>query len=250
VNAVIARPVIRFGIAVVLLAVQARASFATETAPADETKEACVDAHERGQRLDLAGKLRAARETFMSCAQEACPLLVRRECTELAEGVAQRQPSVLVTVLADGAETLDARLSLDGDEVVLSGRPLDVDPGAHVLRAALPDGRAAQQRLTIRAGEQQRVTLTVPPRPPAREPRVGPPVAAFVSSGVAALGVGSFVVFGIAGRSLESDRAHGCAHACTETDLAPVRRDYLIADISLSVGVVAAGIATWLFLRH
>jgi hypothetical protein len=75
------------------------------------------------------------------------------------------------------------------------------------------------------------------------------PVLAYVLGGVAAFALGSFSYFAIAGKTLEKNRARTCSPSCTDDQVAPVRRDYAIADVSLGVGVIAAGLATWLFLR-
>jgi hypothetical protein len=65
---------------------------------------------------------------------------------------------------------------------------------------------------------------------------------------VAALGLGT--TFAILGSSKKSD-IDACSPTCG-SDMRPtydgLKSNYLIADIGFGVGVVAAGVATWLFL--
>ena len=75
------------------------------------------------------------------------------------------------------------------------------------------------------------------------------PALAWVLAGVAAAGAGSFTYFAIAGKAHENDLAGSCSPACSDAEVAPVRRDYLAADISLGAGLVAGALAAWLFLR-
>ncbi len=49
-----------------------------------------------------------------------------------------------------------------------------VDPGEHVVRAQLPDGRSIEQRVTIAAGEQQSIVIVLPAAAPAPTPVASP----------------------------------------------------------------------------
>jgi hypothetical protein len=69
--------------------------------------------------------------------------------------------------------------------------------------------------------------------------------------GVGLAGFGGFAVFGLTGLSEKRDLADTCAPSgsCAAGDVSSARTRLIIADVSLGVGVVAVGIATYLFLR-
>jgi len=46
-----------------------------------QDKQACVSAYEEGQQLRKAGKLTSARARLLTCAQEGCPAVLRKDCT-------------------------------------------------------------------------------------------------------------------------------------------------------------------------
>jgi hypothetical protein len=64
--------------------------------------------------------------------------------------------------------------------------------------------------------------------------------------GAAALG--SFAFFALTGKSDENDLRDSCSPNCPESDVDSVRTKYLVADISLGVGIASLGAATWLFV--
>src|SRR5262249_29994450 len=108
-------------------------------------------------------------------------------------------------------------------------------------------------RIVLRAGEKNRrvdVTFPAPAVVPPIVPHRPPPIAAYVATAFAVAGIGTFAGFAIGGKLLENDRADTCGHRCTDDQVAPIRRDYAIADIALGVSVVATGVAIWLFASH
>lgn len=66
---------------------------------------------------------------------------------------------------------------------------------------------------------------------------------------VSLVGFGAFAGFGLYGnsqkRSLET-----CKPACDPLRVDEVKRDYIIADVGLGVGVVFLGLATWSFVTR
>ncbi len=228
------------------------------------SKEECAKAHDQAQRLQLDGKLKAARERAMFCAAEACPALVRRECITIAEELVRKQPSVLVSVRVAGADVTGAKVQLDGDEFVVTGRPVTVDPGEHVVVATLEDGRRLQSRFLAMVGEQERaIALEAPALEPAREPPraetaaaeaarppsrrpIGVVISSFVTAGLLA----SFIGFSLHGRSLEDQAAASCLGACPPERLAPIRQDYAVGDLSLLGAVIALGVTVALVIVY
>ena len=225
-------------------------------ADADEAKAACLSAHEDGQFLRNSGQLRAARERLVECDRPACPPLGERDCANLIVELEAEQPTLIVEARnAHGDETLGGRVFVDG--VLVSERrdavAVPVDPGQHVLRVELPDVPAVEQTVVVRPGEKdRRIVLQLPeapfersPVPPASRPVPG---LALVLGGTTLVAAGSFAYFAVAGKNLENDRARTCLPRCTDAQLAAVRIDYALADVSLAIAVLSAGAALWVIL--
>src|SRR5205807_1214100 len=106
-------------------------------ARAADVKAACVAASTEGQSLRDAGKLKAARDQFVSCARDQCPTVVRRYCADWLTDVERRLPSIVLRAqTSDGRDVTDARVMLDGQPLAegLGGTAITVDPGAHDVR--------------------------------------------------------------------------------------------------------------------
>jgi hypothetical protein len=72
---------------------------------------------------------------------------------------------------------------------------------------------------------------------------------AYIAGGVGALGLVGFVAFGVMGKSQENDlRDRGCAPNCPKEDVDSAKTKYLLADISLGVGIVGIGAGVTLFI--
>jgi hypothetical protein len=240
----------------------------TSDARADEgAKKACVGAHIEGQRLRDTGKLKAARQQFLACAVESCPAPLRKDCLQWLEETDAAMPTLLIRAQSDGRDTADVSVLVDGESAVarLTGMPLPVDPGEHVLRFVLPDGRSKEERVVLNAGEKsRRVTVDfssgapAPSEPPSEKVgskttapmRTPAPIGAYVLGGVGIVAMGSFAFFGLKALSQGNDLKASCAPACSEDDSSAVHRNALIADVSLVVGIVALGAATWILLTH
>jgi hypothetical protein len=247
--------------AIVLLATPADAKL--PNAGGGNSKAACVAAHEAGQSLRTQKKLHAAHDRFVACAKTECPIVLRKECTEQMEQLAATAPTVALEAIDDkGMGDDQVKVSLDGAVITdrLTGAALPVEPGEHVFsfeRAS--DHKVIEQRVLVVEGDKNKkivadyqALLPKPPpvkdstRTPSEEKRI--PVLAYVAGGVAAIGLGSFVVFSLTGRGQESDLASGCSPHCSLNDVAPVKRDYLIGDVSLGVAIVAVAAAVVLAL--
>lgn len=63
------------------------------------------------------------------------------------------------------------------------------------------------------------------------------------------MALGSFAIFGIQGKN-EVDDLQKCKPRCAEEDVDSARTKLIIADISLGVGVVALGVATYMLLTR
>ena len=217
------------------------------TARADDSKGACFDAYEQAQRLRKSNKLRASREKLAQCAAAACPDFIRKDCTQWASEVDAAMASIVVstkgTRAAPGEPT---HVFVDGERVAdaIDGAPIAVDPGEHVVRCEV-GSRFVEQKVKVDEKQQVPVVLDFgEPKPDAPPPQPPPPKVesrglspmTWVLGGVAIAGVASFVAFGLSGKADES-----CAPNCSRGQVDSLRREYLFADVSLAVALVATG---------
>ena len=84
-------------------------------------------------------------------------------------------------------------------------------------------------------------------RGPRHEPALDKRTISYGLAGLGAAALGSFAFFAITGKSDENDLHDSCSPNCPEDDVDAVRTKYLVADISLGVGIASLGAATWLF---
>jgi hypothetical protein len=255
------------------LAVALSMAPASARAASPETTAACFAAHEDGQVARNEGKLRAARASFLRCSTDACPSLARKDCLAWAQQAADAQPTVIIAARdSTGSDRDDVKVYVDGEKVAetLTGSPIEVDPGKHELRYETKDATPVEQSVIIREGEKDRklsVTFGVSPTTPLvtapaiasqesdhsenkNGERAPIPVAGYVLGGVSAAALVTFAIFAVGGRVLENHLANTCSPGCSPAQIAPVTRDYVIADVSLGVGVVAAGAAAWVILAR
>lgn len=219
---------------------------------------ACVSAHANGQAERNGGRLQSAKALFITCATSECPAAIQSECTSFLTELETLMASVVfVAIDAEGADAIDVKVKVDGREVLerLNGLPTTLDPGSHDVSVTWPDGFVQQQTLMIAQGEKnRRIELRRPAKkaepaaaPVAPQPRAKPtPVAAYVLAGVGVAALGGFAAFALSGKSAES-AMDGCKPYCTQAQADKMRLRYLLADVSLGVGVVALGVGGYLY---
>ncbi len=221
------------------------------------TKQVCVDAYRNAQPLSRAGSLTKARELLLICARDPCPPALQGDCVVWLDEVAQRMPSIVVT-LRDGnrVDIPEAALTIDGAAVSprLDGREVEIDPGEHVITVQ-PVGKELMTQVVV-AQERERgrkVTFELAPLEP--PPTAGPvargplPWTFWTATAVTGVGLAGFGVFGARGLSERSD-LESCSPTCSDAQLRPTRTSFLIADISLAVAVIAAGAATLIYFTR
>jgi hypothetical protein len=230
-------------------------------------KKECVAAYEEGQRLRKESKLSDARTRLLVCAQETCPVVVRRDCTQWVADIEQSTPTLVLEALGGGDHDLfDVRVSVDGKSLVtrLDGKAISVDPGVHIIRFERPGSPAIEERVLAREGEKNRrivarfgnigegPTGTTPAAaPPAAPQRLSTPSSVYILGGVGLLGIGTFGYFGALGLSAKSELdKRGCKPSCPAPDVESMKRRFIVADVGLGVGIVAAGIATIIFVTR
>lgn len=243
----------------------------------------CVAAADRGQIDRQAGHLRSARDSFVRCSAEACPAIVRNDCQHWAVEVEAALPTIVFFATdAQGNDVADVRVRLDDHVLVdhLDGRSMPVDPGLHDLVFERNGSPAVHQNAVFVQGEHDRkiavrfvapsipgASATAVPSSVVAAPTTTPPpkgadgasltrknthhvpMTSVVLAGVGVVAIGSFAFFGISGKNdLAAIDASRCAPDCSAHDIDAVRSKLIIADTSLVVGVVALGVATYLWL--
>jgi hypothetical protein len=238
-------------------------------------KAACVDAAEAGQRLRKEGRLISARDSLLVCASPECPEIVSKDCTGWLGEVQRRLASVVVRARDTHGEPLgDVVVSLDG--ATLTERAptaaIELDPGDHVFRCERAGFEVAQQHARLAEGERGREVVCemkslAPPATTLTEtasPVEGPgsmaphpasiPWTVWALGGLGVAGLGGFAVFGLWGRNDENNAARpqpaGCKPDCTADQVDPIRTKYIVADVSLAVGLVALGAAALIGVIH
>jgi len=224
----------------------------TARAAADD----CAAHYERAQEQRLDGRLRAAQDDLIACAQATCPAFIRNDCTKWLDEVQAAQPSVVFVARKEGRDVEEVTVTCNEQVVTerLDGRAMPLDPGKQVCRFEAPGLEPVTLELLVVEGQKGRiveVTLAAPRPPPRPRPPPPPPPAPsrapLVMAGVGLAGVAGFVALGASGLSFEHRLRDSCAPDCSASDVQSVRRRYTLADISLGVGVLSAAIAGYLY---
>ena len=225
-------------------------------------KLACVEAYEQGQILRKAHDLKGARAELLACSRDSCPAVLVKDCAPWLAEVERDMPSVVLEVRDAGGATLEAGKVLIDDELVarrLDGTAIELNPGTHRIAVETPGGRPVRELVTVAEGEKEhRVRVTVPLSPTQSEETPAPPppaasfpVAAIALTGVGAVGVTGFAVFGVFGNNRKADLdAAGCKPRCSASAVSIIKRDYVIADVSLAVGAGSLAVAAYLFIAR
>jgi hypothetical protein len=232
-------------------------------------KELCIDAADQGQQLRDQGKYALARDAFSRCARHTCPVLVSQDCTQWLHELDEKVPTAIFGARDDkDHDVTDVVVTMDGAPFVatLDGKPEPVDPGEHVFRFESPGFSPLEERERFVPGDKNRAIVIrfkgeppkatwVPPVPPSapRErpppPRSGAPPATWVFGGLAVAAFGSQAYFGVTALSQRSNDfgPKGCAPRCPVAERDTIHTEFVIADVSLGVGLVSAALAAYFY---
>jgi hypothetical protein len=226
----------------------------------------CIEASDHGQDLRDSSSFRLARQAFARCARDTCPEPLRRECVEWLVDLDTQYPSVIIAGRDDRGKDLEAvRVLVDGIAALtkLDGKPLPVDPGLHHFRYETDGFAPLEEDVIVRTGEKDRplnevfrpIVAPAPPpfvlTPELASSESKPRVLGWTLAGVGALGFASEAFFGITGASERSSAlaAGGCAPHCSATETQDIETKFIVADISLGVGVVSTALALYFLIR-
>lgn len=225
------------------------------------SKEACVDAHSRGQDARDQGKITLARKLFLTCAQSGCPAAVQGDCARFADDLSNLQPTVnFVARDGNGNDLPNTSVYVDGMLVATSidGRPVDIDPGNHTVKFSNA-GKDEVVTVVIGSGEKGRVvqarfgTATVLPvtsgeasltttAPKPKGPTVTHPkgsLAVAIGGGVVAVAGGALAFYG---KSQIPSQCELSSHECAAPPGDPVFDDASSAASTMNLGIIAAGV--------
>lgn len=227
----------------------------------------CVQAYEHGQIQRKTGGLLEARSTLQQCAQDQCPDFIRNDCLGWFAEVQNDVPSLVFAATSEGRDLSDVRVSL-GSRVLTShidGQVLELDPGEYDFRFESPGMRSQTKHFVLATGERhRRVQVELVPLSAAAS-NVAEPTAPSASPaperarslrlpgifvGVGAAGLAGFAGLGAWGRSSESKLELTCAPHCGKGEISAVRTKYLLADVSLGVGIASLALGAYFFLRQ
>ncbi len=240
----------------VAVAVASAVGSSMSTARADGS-DRCLSAPVEGQKLQKAGKLLDARDRFATCATNTCPAEVVENCMRWLRQVDDELPSVVVAARdPKGRDLTDVRVSVDGQPATdMSTRAVRLDPGQHTFVFRQSGSADQEQQVILRDGEKNRqVVATFGVLPGAPMPRLHPgtdrpiPAGAWVAGGLGAVGLVAFAVFGTLGVAQRA--ANHCDTGCAQAEASAVDSKYLVANVSLGLGVAALAVATVLYLAR
>jgi hypothetical protein len=237
-----------------------------QVASAQDPKYECIAESMDAQTLHRAGRLLDARAKSLACARETCPDIVRSHCAHWMTEIVDEIPSLVVRAQTpEGQDILGATVTIDGTPGKLDGRPVEVDPGEHVVAVEAAGRHRKEARVLLAAGERARVvTLALAESSPAaetppvarRESAAAPreavatrpmPAGVWVLGGVSATALAAAAFFAIQAQHqydlVTAAPPTGCSPHCTPQQTATGRDDSLAAYGLLGVGVVAGGAA-------
>jgi hypothetical protein len=230
----------------------------------------CTELYEKAQEEKTAGHLSAALLHLRSCIDAHCAKFIRDDCARWMDQVESALPSVVFAVRRDGKDVANVDVSCDGKLLVssLDGKAVPVDPGPHDFSFELPGFSSIQRQLLIREGERNRMidvefrsSATATPLPPSTNTGLGlqakpdapKTVVRYLPYGLTvlgALGAVGFTVFALQGNRRKGDLEHSCSPYCQAGQVDEVKTKYQLADTCLAVGLVSAGVASYLFLTN
>lgn len=228
-----------------------------------EAKVICAEAYERAQEGRAAGELKAAREQLRVCSREVCPAFVVADCARWLHETELALPTLVFSARRGDRELTEVKVLSDGEPLLesLSGKEVEIDPGLHTLSFEIPGSPPIVKTVSVEAGQKNRLLSidfpvadepksrtvehieTDPDKPP-KAPKRRSLALPVTLGGIGVLGLGGFATFGALGSAREADLSDSCSPRCTDTEISPIRAQYLIADVFLGVGVVAIGATT------
>ncbi|HEY4104791.1 MAG TPA: hypothetical protein VGM44_12910 [Polyangiaceae bacterium] len=243
-----------FGAVVCSFAPAAIAADAPATAAfpqAAPDRNQCLEAHRSAQEFRKSSKLLESQEQLLICSSESCPGAIITDCGKWLTELDQLTPSVVFQVRVDGKETSGAHVELDGREINDWSQAIKVNPGRHDVRVTV-EGFDPYTESVVAAEGQRLKMISAEFKKPAQAPQAAlvpqpieharpTPPGVYALLGVGVVGAASFATFAAIGKTKQNQLDNDCLKvmSCTDSDLKPMKTDYLIGDISAGVGAAA-----------
>lgn len=222
--------------------------------------------------------MRSARATLAADSSEQFRSAVRDAESEM-QALHPKIPQVTLIVNGPAAHAADLSVKLDGKSVnsALIGVEGPINPGTHVLAAAVPGGEETQVTFSIGEAEHKRVEIqvnaarpaltevkppaTAKPEPPASSAAAANEhesswqmTAALAAGGVGVAGIATGAIVGVLAGAQYSKAEQGCTqHVCTEGSagadaLASFRSLRTVSTIGYAVGGIGLAAGVTLFI--
>jgi hypothetical protein len=140
-------------------ATTASASATPATPPPAGPVSVCLEAFNSAQQWRDEDKLIDTRRALIACSQKGCPKILRSQCATWLDEVRLAVPSIVVAAKnTRGEDMVNVRLFIDGElaTMMLTGRPIELEPGRHALRAEHLGARPIDRHLVIQRGVRNR----------------------------------------------------------------------------------------------
>jgi hypothetical protein len=235
-----------------------------QAAGGEDATKACVTAYESAQEHRKAEQLLKARQELRLCAAPSCPAMIQTDCMNWLGQVVDTLPSVVFSAKRGDENVFDVSVSVDGQPGVtqLDGKPVEIDPGLHTFVFERPGAPAIEKKLIVAAREKAQVVAVgweapaaaAPPPPTAPEASVEkerpvPPLF-WVFGATTVIGFGGFAGFGLAAQSTRHNLETSCSPRCSDSQVAPLKTQALLADVGVGVGAASAVGALIVFLAR
>jgi hypothetical protein len=229
----------------------------------DGKSQQCASNFEDGQRLRKEGKVKAASEALIACAQAECPAFIANECTKLYSEAQTSLPSVTVRVLdAASQPATNVKVVVDGEPLAkeLDGRAIPLDPGVHEFKVTYEDGTSLEQKVLLAEGEKNKLVTFEPEKPQTdastktgaetamvTPEKPGSKLASYIVGGVGLAAIGAGVGLHFKANSDYKDAEKSCKPNCDDDEVNSIDRTYLFSEIAMGVGGAAVVTSVVLF---
>ena len=259
--------VLATSVAVLLFCVPCRAE-APEVGVTADAIASCVESHEAARLSRLREQWLEARAAMIRCAEPACPLALRSDCSAWLDELAATLPTLLIVVERDDDGKQPVHVEIDGQAQDLPPEvgPIELVPGTHTLRFTLGSYPVVLRTIELQKGEKNRVLrvrftregtppaaaspppLADAPAPP-RESRPVPLATYLAAGGALAAFVTSGVLLASALSSFDAAK-DSCAPECHNGEREAIDARLLAADIVGGAGIVLGGVGVYTFVTR
>lgn len=227
-------------------------------------RKACIAAADDGQKLRDDGKLKDARDKFITCADKACPAAISKQCADWVGEVDHDMPTIAFRAKdSTGKEIFDVQVEVDGQPVPggISPKATAAEPGSHKIRFTRADGTSVEDTFLLRAAEKDRIIELTFKGPAGPAGPVGPgnpppivtpppssgggfrfPALAWIGLGVMVVGGAGTAAFAVMANSDESKLRTTCAPFCDASERSSIDTKIVLANVSLGLGIAGLGL--------